>query len=201
MARPETTIRAFVAIETPREVQEILARRTSALRQKLPAPLVRWVPAGNIHLTLKFLGETSLAMLEQLTPLLEAEAAEHTTFHLSIGGLGLFPSRAQPRVIWIGLTAPPALQTLQRNIESICARLGYPPEDRPFSPHLTIGRINQRLNAEEKQRIRLVLEEVQIGNVGIIPVEAIHIFKSELRPEGAVYTRLHTLPLKSAQTR
>ncbi len=192
------TVRAFIAIETPRDVQAIIARRTSALRQKLPAPLVRWVPASNIHLTLKFLGETSLAMLEQLTPLLGAEAAEHTVFYMSAGGLGVFPSRAQPRVIWIGLTSPPTLQTMQRNVESICARLGYPPEDRPFSPHLTIGRINQRLNAEEKQRVRLALEETQIGELGAIPVSAIHVFKSDLRPDGAVYTRLYTLPLKSS---
>lgn len=192
------TLRAFIAIETPREVQALIARRTAALRQKLPAPLVRWVPAGNIHLTLKFLGETSLAMLEQLTPLLGAEAEEHAAFSMSASGLGVFPNRAQPRVIWIGLTAPPILQTMQRNIEGICARLGYPPEDRPFSPHLTIGRINQRLNAEEKQRVRLALEEAHVGELGAIPVEAIHIFKSDLRPDGAVYTRLYTLPLKSS---
>lgn len=192
------TIRAFIAIETPREVQGLIARRTAALRQKLPAPLVRWVPAGNIHLTLKFLGETSLATLEQLTPLLGAEAEEHASFSMSASGLGVFPNRAQPRVIWIGLTAPPVLQTMQRNVENICARLGYPPENRPFLPHLTIGRINQRLNAEEKQRVRLALEETQIGELGTIPVEAIHVFRSDLRPDGAVYTRLYTLPLKSS---
>lgn len=192
------TVRAFIAIETPREVQAIIARRTSALRQKLPAPFVRWVPAENIHLTLKFLGETSLTMLEQLIPLLRAEAAEHTAFSMSASGLGVFPSKAQPRIIWIGLTAPLALQAMQRNFENICARLGYSPEDRPFAPHLTIGRINQRLNAEEKQRVRLALEETHLGELGTIPVEAIHVFKSDLRPDGAVYTRLYTLSLKSS---
>ncbi len=192
------TIRAFVAIETPLALQEKIARRIAPLRQRLPPPLVRWVPVTNIHLTLKFLGETSRTTLEQLAALLRAEAAEHISFSILAGGLGVFPNRAQPRVLWIGLTAPDALQALQRNVEGICARLGYPPEDRPFAPHLTIGRINPRLNPEEKQRIRAALEEVKIEELGNIPVEAIHIFQSDLRPEGAVYTRLYTLPLKSS---
>ncbi len=195
------TIRAFIAIETPHEVQERIARRTAALRRQLPAPIVRWVSPANIHLTLKFLGETSSTTLEHLAILLRAEAAEHTSFHMSVGGLGVFPNRAQPRVLWIGLKAPEALQVLQRNVEGICARLGYPPEERPFAPHLTIGRIRPRLQPEEKQRIHQALEEVKIEDLGNIPVEAIHIFRSDLQPNGAVYTRLYTLPLKPSSTR
>ncbi len=197
MTHPEKTLRAFIAIETPRPMQEAIGRQTAALRQRLPAPLVRWVPPENIHLTLKFLGETSITTLEQLVTLLRTAAEEHSPFELSAAGLGVFPNRAQPRVIWIGLTAPAALLALQRDIEGICARLGYSPEDRPFSPHLTIGRVNPRLNTEEKQRLRQALEERQIGELGTIQVNAFHVFKSDLQPEGAVYTRLYTLPLKS----
>jgi 2'-5' RNA ligase len=100
-------------------------------------------------------------------------------------------------VIWIGLDSPPALEALRLGVEAAAAQLGYAPEERPFSPHLTIGRVGQNVSATDLQRIRTALEATKVGVVGTLRVEAVHIFKSDLQPGGSVYTHLYSLPMKS----
>jgi len=189
-------LRSFIAIEIPTDVQDAMDRSTAALKKALARPLVRWVAAHNVHLTLKFLGDVSPANLELLAQALKFEAGQHASFSLSIGGLGVFPNLRRPRIVWIGIEAPAALQALQRGIEAAAARLGYEPENRPFSPHLTIGRVNQNASAAEVQQIRAALEQTRVGALGAVTVEAVQIFKSDLQPGGAVYTNLYTLPMK-----
>jgi len=128
---------------------------------------------------------------------LKVEAIAHETFTMSVGGLGAFPTPRRARIIWIGLEAPPALMALLRSVESVAARLGYPLENHPFSPHLTIGRVGQNVSATDLQRIRAALEGMVVGPLGTVRVEAVHIFKSDLKPGGPVYTHLYTLPMKS----
>lgn len=189
-------LRSFIAVELPGELQEAIARATAGLQAALPRPLVRWVAPANIHLTLKFLGEVSPSNLEQLARSLRVEATNHAAFTASIGGAGAFPNPRRPRVVWIGCEAPPALASLQRGVEAVCARLGYPSENRPFSPHLTIGRVGQTVAPAELERLRQALQQTQIGVLGAFTVDAIHIFKSDLRPSGSIYTRLYSLPLQ-----
>jgi 2'-5' RNA ligase len=191
-------LRSFIAIELPPEIQKAIANNTAMLQQMLPRPLVRWVPSGNVHLTLRFLGDVSSSNLERLAEALEIEVGQHNAFPMSVGELGIFPNPKRPRIVWIGLETPPELQALQRGTEAVCARLGYTPEDRPLSPHLTIGRVNQNINLAEIQHIRAALEQVQVGMLGTVNVDAIRIFKSDLQPTGAVYTPLYTLQLKTA---
>jgi 2'-5' RNA ligase len=190
-------LRSFIAIELPAEIQEAIARSTASLQKALPKPLVRWVVSRNIHLTLKFLGDVSPANLEQLAGALKVEVAKHETFDLSVGGIGAFPNNRQARVIWIGLDAQPGAGTLQHCVEGVSTRLGYPAEDRPFSPHLTIGRVSQTVSGVELKRIREALETCTIGALGTTRVDAVHIFKSDLRPSGSVYTPMYQLPLRT----
>jgi 2'-5' RNA ligase len=187
-------LRSFIAIEMPTSVQDAIDRSTTVLKKELGKPLVRWVPPHNVHLTLKFLGDVSQSNLELLAQALKVEAREHTVFSLSVGGLGAFPNPRRARVIWIGIEAPEALQALQHAIEAVSARLGYTPENRPFSPHLTIGRVNQNASAGELQHLRSALEATHIGALGAATVDAVHIFKSDLLPSGAVYTHINTAP-------
>lgn len=189
-------LRAFIALETPAGIQSAIAHSTAALKKALPKTLVRWVAPQNVHLTLKFLGDVSPATLEQLAETLMGETASHGMFSMSVGGLGAFPDAHRARVIWIGLEAPPAMETLRRGVEAAAAQLGYRPEERVFSPHLTIGRVGQNASAPDLQHIRNVLEASKVGKLGTLRVEAVHIFKSDLQPGGAVYTHLYTLPLK-----
>jgi RNA 2',3'-cyclic 3'-phosphodiesterase len=190
-------LRSFIAIEVPVEIQNAIAHSVAALKNALPKPLVHWVAPQNVHLTLKFLGDVSPSNLKQLAETLKVEAASHDMFSISAGGLGAFPSPRRARVIWVGLDAPPALGTLQNGVESAAAQLGYAQEQRSFSPHLTIGRVGQTVTASDLQQIRTALEATKVGILGTFRAEAVHIFKSELKPGGSVYTRLYSLSMKS----
>jgi RNA 2',3'-cyclic 3'-phosphodiesterase len=190
-------LRSFIAIELPAEVQAAIASETASLQKALPKPLVRWVASKNLHLTLKFLGDVSPANLEKLAEALEVESVRYDKFSLSVGGLGAFPTSRRPRVIWVGLEAPALLSVVQRTVEAVSSRMGYPTEDRPFSPHLTIGRVGQDTSPTDLKRICGAIEETKIGSLGMVNVDAIHIFKSDLQPGGSVYTHLYAMPLKS----
>ena len=190
-------LRSFIAVEIPSEVQNIIADNISPLKNTLPKPLIRWVDPRNVHLTLKFLGDVSPANLERLAGTLKGEVASHEMFSMSIGGLGAFPNQRRPRVIWIGLDAPPALLTLQHAVDAAAAQMGFPREERSFSAHLTVGRVAQAASASDLQHIRSALESTKVGILGTVRVQAIHIFKSDLQPGGSVYTHLYALSMKS----
>jgi 2'-5' RNA ligase len=196
-----TLLRAFVAIELPSTIQDAVQKASAPLRQALGAGLVRWVPPQNMHLTLKFLGDVSPANLDLLAQILKVEASQHKPFEMEIGGLGSFPSPKRARVIWVGIQPPAALEALQRNVEAAAARMGYPPEERAFSPHLTIGRVNQHINSADQQKIRTALENCQVGILGHAQVQSVHLFRSDLRPSGAVYTPLFCAPLQGSNSR
>lgn len=192
-----TLLRAFIALEIPAPIREAIQQQTAALRKSADSSLVRWVPAGNLHLTLKFLGDVSTTNLPFLTQMLSREAGQHAGFSLQVGGLGAFPNSRRPRVIWIGIHAPEELSALARSLESATRRLGYPSEERPFSPHLTIGRIKQTASPADLQRIHTALESTQVGPLGSAEVTAVHLMKSDLQPTGSVYTRLFSAPLSA----
>ncbi|MEW6404737.1 MAG: RNA 2',3'-cyclic phosphodiesterase [Chloroflexota bacterium] len=189
-------MRAFIAVDLPVSLQDAIQQQTVRLRQALDSSLVRWTPAHNIHLTLKFLGDISPANLELLREMLTREAEQHPAFDMRLADLGSFPTSRRPHVIWVGLHAPTILESLQRGIESAAARLGYGPEERPFSPHLTIGRVRQNLSTQDAQKIRLALETTKIGELGTARVDCAHLYKSDLQPGGSVYTKLFSARLK-----
>lgn len=189
-------LRAFLACELPSHLQDAIETTTMDLHKMLGDDLIRWVPAHNIHLTLKFLGDVSPANLDLIKQMLTAEAAQYETFDLEVKGLGSYPTSRRPRVLWVGLDAPAALTSLQHAIESAAARLGYEPEGRDFSPHLTIGRVRQNVSSADLQKIRSMLEEANIGPLGTVCVDAVHLFKSDLQRSGAVYTKLFSAPLQ-----
>jgi 2'-5' RNA ligase len=188
-------LRTFIAVEIPPGIHQAIEKKTAPIQAALNASLVRWVPAENIHLTLKFLGDVSPANLEMLEQMLSVEVGQHRSFEMGFGGLGAFPSPKRPRVIWVGIQAPAGLEALQHGIEAATATLGYPDEQRPFSPHLTVGRVKQNVNSGGMLKIRTALEETKVGSLGTTRVYAVHLFKSDLKPTGAVYTRLFSAPL------
>lgn len=190
-------LRAFIAVEIPPGIHQAIQKQSAPIRSALDASLVRWVPPENIHLTLKFLGDVSPANIELLEQMLSVEVSQHRTFELGFEGLGAFPNPKRPRVIWIGIQAPAGLEALQHGIEAATATLGYTDEQRPFSPHLTIGRVKQNIGSADMHKIRTALEGTQVGSLGTAKVSAVHLFKSDLKPNGAVYSRLFSAPLKS----
>lgn len=188
-------LRAFLAAELPTNLQDSIQIATAALRAALGSDLVRWVPVHNIHLTLKFLGDVSPSSLDLIKHMLQTEAGQHHPFEATVRDFGCYPDPRRPRILWVGLQAPQSLISLQRDIEVAAARLGYASEDRPFSPHLTIGRVRQNAGSTELQKIRNLVEHTDVGILGSTRVEAVHLFKSDLLPSGSVYTKLFSAPL------
>ena len=188
-------LRTFIALEIPQELQQIIHKEIAHLRNTI-GTLVRWVPPGNVHLTLKFLGNISPANVDIVTQMIRAEADSCQPFVMQVSGLGCFPSPKRPRVIYIGLQAPAELEALQHGIESATTRLGYESKERGFSPHLTIGRVRQNISAADQQKIRRALEGTQIDSLGIARVDSVHLYNSDLKPTGSVYTRLFSAPLR-----
>ena len=188
-------VRAFIAVEIPIAVRQAVCVAISDL-QKATGSFVRWVPMENMHLTLKFLGDISPSNVDMLTQMMRSEADLYHCFEIHLNGLGSFPNLKRPRVIYIGIQAPAALVALHRGIESASRRLGYESEERGFAPHLTIGRVKQNVTATEQQTIRHALEETKIDLLGKARVDSVHLYKSDLKPTGSIYTRLYSAPLK-----
>ena len=187
-----SVIRAFIAIDLPSEIQDCLEKVTSQLQEQMGDAPMRWAAPQNIHLTLKFLGSVSINNLEVLTDLLHKEAASQRVMVISIGGLGAYPKVRTPRVIWVGVEAPAELAAFQRGVDAQVARVGYSLDRRPFSPHLTIGRVSRHATPQEIRKIGDGLHSQKIGYLGVARIRGVHLFRSDLTPDGAVYTKLFT---------
>jgi 2'-5' RNA ligase len=189
-------IRAFIAIDLPPALQEPLEKQTSRLRQALGDDLVRWVPVHNMHLTLKFLGNTAASHIEFIKQMMTQAADSTPPFDLTLSGLGSFPNPKRIRVLWAGVHAGSGLTSLQRELELGAARLGCERDERPFSPHLTLGRVRQGTDAKDTQKIRDALSAHQTGRIGAARIDSVHLYKSDLRADGSVYTKLFSAPLR-----
>jgi 2'-5' RNA ligase len=188
------TIRAFIAIELPETIQQALQNIITRLSAQTRA--VHWVPAANIHLTLKFLGDSSSSTLALLQKALQAEALQHPVCEFVVEGLGAFPGTRRPRVIWVGVRAPQELELLVKGVDLASRRLGFLSEERPFSPHLTLGRVTPKASPDDILQLGTQLSRLQIGELGTAKVHSVTLFRSELRPAGAVYSRLYEARLK-----
>lgn len=188
MAGPPTaTLRAFVALELPAEARRAVLDQVQPLRPRLPG--LRWTAAESLHLTLRFLGdEARPGQVERLAPALAEAAARCPAGPARLSGLGLFPERGAPRVLWLGLALPRAFFDLQAACESGARAAGFEAERRPFAPHLTLGRWRERAPRPE-------LPPCDAGQAW---VDRLTLFRGDLDPRGARYTALHTFPLGEA---
>jgi 2'-5' RNA ligase len=201
-----SVIRAFIAIDLSPAIRQKIDQVTASLRRLMKDAPIKWVPGENTHLTLKFLGDVSVANLEMLKKIVQQETTAYTPFEIRVEELGAFPSIRRPRVIWVKVKGPSELNALQHNIDVETARLGYASEARAFSPHLTLGRVSRSASVGEIHRISEVLAEriespqsiptETIDLLGTMRVEAVHLYRSDLRPTGAVYTSLFTASLR-----
>jgi len=190
-----SVIRAFIAVNLTQDIQHRLDEVIGAYKNHLAGVPIRWVPATNIHLTLKFLGDVSLTNLEILTKILQTEVASHRPFEISVGGSGAFPSPRRPRVIWVGVEAPLELSTVQSGIENAMAHIGYAREEREFSPHLTLGRVSRNADSQDTRLISKALDTVKVGFLGATCVQEVFLYRSDLQPSGAIYTPIFSAML------
>ena len=189
-------LRTFIATDIPPVIQKSIQEQVNLLRNFLGDSAIRWVPVHNIHITLKFLGDVLPARVDALQKNIKAEVDSHSTFDIHIKGLGSFPNSKRARVLFIGIQASVELEALQRGIESACGRIGFKSEARPFSPHLTIGRVRQRISKPDQQKIYEILRDVKIDALGTASVDSVNLYKSKRKANGAVYTKLFSAPLQ-----
>jgi 2'-5' RNA ligase len=190
LARSPEEIRSFIAIELPQNVKDGLAVLRSEL-EKAEHTFVKWVAPEGIHLTLKFLGNIPFKQIAQITKAMEEATQGVSPFHLEISGLGAFPNLKQPRVLWVGISGEvDKLSSLQQNIDSALASFGFVEEERPFVPHLTLARIRQGASPLERKTFGELLMSSSFETRYPLVVDSISLMKSQLTPEGAIYTCL-----------
>lgn len=182
----EKQVRMFVAIALPEDVRAALGQVTAALAAQSPPRAVRWVKPELMHVTLRFLGDTAVSLLPTITAELDRVTAQHQRFNLTVTGLGCFPNRKRPRVIWAGLQGGVAqAQALAAAVNVMLSPLGWEKEERPFRPHLTLGRVN------DGRSLSGIDWGMEIAGMEV-GVTAVHLIESQLRPSGPVYTVRHT---------
>ena len=192
------SVRTFIALELPQPVKAAMARVQSELRGA--GLKLRWVAAGNIHLTLAFIGEVEPGQIDAISRAVEEAAGEHAPLNLAAAGIGVFPHPRRPRVLWVGTAGDSerigALkQRIDNGLESI-PDLGYRKEKRHFKAHLTLARVKAKVDS---RRLIKALDAHAGFKTGDFRLDEVHVFKSQLTPGGAVYTKLHSARLKGGQ--
>jgi 2'-5' RNA ligase len=160
-------VRLFVAVNFPAALRDRLWAAAAPLCA-LAVP-VRWVPAPALHLTLKFLGETPEGRLEELGRALDEAVAGVRSLPVTVAGFGAFPNAAHPSVVWAGVVTEPALELLQHGVEKVFGPLGFPPEGRPFRPHVTLGRARRGESAGAFRGLESVLEGLEWSETVNVP--------------------------------
>ncbi len=181
-------VRLFVAIELPVPVKDALARLQADIRETGLA--AKWTRVDNIHLTLKFLGNTPVSAVNDIGAQLSASTAGFSPVRLNAAGLSVFPSVRRPRVMWTGLQGETErLSRLQQQVENHLAAIGFEKEGRAFTAHLTLARFNERVDPEHV--ISAIADYGRFAS-GFFSADAVCLFESRLTPRGPVYTRLQS---------
>ncbi|MBI3930625.1 MAG: RNA 2',3'-cyclic phosphodiesterase [Chloroflexi bacterium] len=188
-------IRSFIAIELPDELKLELDRLETRLKSAKPSG-VKWVDPDSIHLTLKFLGNIAIDRTAEITRAIEEAARVVTPFHLEVKDLGVFPNLKRVRVAWVGISGEvDKLIQLQQGIESNLTSLGFAPESRPFTSHLTLARLGNQASLDERQKFGQLIASTRFEG-GAINVDAISLMRSQLTRAGAIYSRISSVGLK-----
>ena len=185
-------MRLFVALEIPSTVRQNLAELLSSLRAV--SPQTRWVRPENLHVTLKFIGEVPATKLAAIRAAL-AQVRADQPITLDFRGLGFFPNEEHPRVFWAGIAASPNLKILAAAIEKAAETIGIPPEQRAFSPHLTLARFEPPRLPE---RLHAAIQEYVARDFGSVHTNQFHLIESKLKPSGAEYTTVESFPFAAA---
>ena len=188
-------IRAFIAVEIAPDTITRIGAVIERLKPRSAA--IRWIGTGNFHLTLKFLGNIDESQIEPIGAALFDALHPFPRLTINAKGLGVFPNPKRPRVVWVGLVGS-QLVSLQAKVESALTPLGFAPEEKTFTPHLTIGRWRQgeRADRTAKQTLDQELGKWSDYEFGQSPIDEVILFQSDLKPAGAIYRRLKVITLK-----
>lgn len=183
-------LRCFISLELPEEVKKTICACIERL--KAAGADVRWVKPENLHLTLKFLGDTPEELLKDINKKLIHIAKAQDRFSLQLSGIDAFPNIKYPRVVWLGVHDSDAIIRLQHDIDESMAGLGFKKDDKKFKPHLTIGRVRSLRNKDALIKELATLKEADFGKIEVINIT---LMKSELRPGGAEHYKISEIPV------
>lgn len=187
----EKKIRSFLALDPPEEVLREIGAVQNRLRKLIEGD-IRWVRPEGIHLTLKFFGDISGGDVANIATVVEKAAEGERPFSLAVIGAGVFPDPHRPRVLWLGMNGDvERLLAFQKGVEQALLQIGFPREERPFRPHLTLGRIKTSRGLIGLAR---ALEKGEEYTAGQFVASGLSLIQSELTPRGAVYTKLKWFP-------
>jgi 2'-5' RNA ligase len=188
-------VRSFIAIELPDELKLGLTQLEDQLKMS-KQPWVKWVDPYNIHLTLKFLGSIAVDRINEIIGVMEEAIQGIPPFRLEVKDLGVFPNLRRVQVAWVGIRGEvDRLSQFQQHLESNLARLGFTPESRPFTPHLTLARLRNRASSDERQSFGQLIATTRFETTYTIKVDAISLMRSQLTREGAIYSRISSVGL------
>ena len=191
MVGPETW-RVFCAIDLPGGIREKVLAHSMRLRQSVPEAHASWSRSDNLHLTLKFIGDIPQSRVESLSKAAADASMALGPFPISIQDSGVFPTRRQPRVLWIGIEdLQGKLAELYRLLEGECAKAGFHKEPRPFHPHLTLARLRKPASARALSDAHLQMEFEPLE----LTVSELLVIRSELSSAGSKYTTITRHPL------
>ncbi len=191
-------LRCFIAVELPRLIRDELQRRLDALSRAIPRGALRWSRADQIHLTLKFLGDVESMRIQAIRAALSESLRDAHPMALELAGNGAFPNIDRPRVLWAGVNMLTGdLVQMHARIEQAMERIGFQPDGRAFAPHLTLGRVREGAGSVYLQAVRAAL--TMPGRETSLPFSGskVTLFRSQLKPEGAIYSALAEFPLEA----
>ncbi len=183
-----TPCRAFLAIPLPQQLQDSISAVQRQLQTRIPD--ARWVRPKNLHLTLHFFGEIGEESLEKIKVSVLSVKGCRRPFIVAVKGLGAFPNRHRPRIIWLGLEPKDQLRQLHQECSQALHQAGVVTDTRPYSPHLTIGRLRQ-----SKSDLTALFSTIEPKQVGQLPVDKLVLFASRSQPGGAEHIPLLTVNL------
>ena len=190
-------IRSFIALPIPDPVRDLLRGTIKNLDDGMGGR-IRWVRPEGIHLTLKFMGDIDVTVINKLLSLLPEVANGFTPFELTMAQLGCFPNNRRPRVLWAGVKGNlSALRDLHIAIDSLAGNIGLPREDREFSPHLTLGRVNRNLSESHIHRIGNLIKTTNLPDSPSWINQTIDLMRTELDPAGSRHYLVESFPLLS----
>ncbi len=182
-----------MAVELSKEIEEGIKGVQEELKGRVAG--VRWMRPDGIHLTLKFLGEVEPDRIEEIVHKAKGAIKGIGPFRIRIRGGGGFPNAKNPRVIWIGVEDQSGLlKKLQARVERGLEGLGFKREERDYTPHLTVGRLR---SGKGKGAITEAIRDIGDSDLGTMEVGEITLFRSQLKPTGAEYTKLRTITLET----
>jgi len=189
-------VRCFIAISLPDEVKAGLKELQVQLKSGHQTS-IKWVDPYSVHLTLKFLGGVDGDKISPITAAMAEAVKGVPPFSLKVEDLGAFPNLRRVQVVWVGVSGEVnKLAHLQQRLESNLEGLGFAPEKRRFTPHLTLARVRDRASADEREALGQIISGTKFEAAGSFPVEAVNLMKSQLTREGALYSRISTAGLK-----